>query len=60
MRITISNHQDFKDLDIVAFSYAFSGAMGDPGSVVIVLADGTVHYANFPHNELVKCLEKWK
>lgn len=47
MHITISNHQDFKDLDIVAFSYAFSGAMGDPGSVEIVLADGTVHYANY-------------
>lgn len=41
-------------------AFLFSGATGDPGSVKIVLADVTVHYANFPHNELIKCLENWK
>ena len=33
------NYQDYQHLDIVAFSFARGGAMGDPGGIIIVDSD---------------------
>jgi type I restriction enzyme M protein len=41
-----SNFNDFKTLDIVAFSKTAPGAMGDAGAVVIVTADRRVFHTN--------------
>ena len=36
IEITESNYQNYLDLDIVAFSFAFDGAMGEGGGIYIV------------------------
>ena len=41
------NYQDYQHLDIVAFSFARGGAMGDPGGIIIVDSDGQVYHANY-------------
>ena len=41
------NYQDYLSLDIVAFSFARGGAMGDPGGIIIVDSDGQVYHANY-------------
>ena len=41
------NYQDYQHLDIVAYSFARGGAMGDPGGIKIVDSDGQVYHANY-------------
>ena len=41
------NYQDYQHLDIVAYSFARGGAMGDPGGIIIVDSDGQVYHANY-------------
>jgi hypothetical protein len=41
------NYKDYLPLDIAAFSFAFAGAMGDAGGVVIITTDGQVYYFNY-------------
>lgn len=41
------NYQDYQDLDIVAYSFARGGAMGDPGGIEIVDRGGQVYHANY-------------
>jgi hypothetical protein len=41
------NYQDYTNLDIVAYSFARGGAMGDPGGIKIVDSDGQVYHANY-------------
>ena len=36
IEITESNYQDFATLDIVAFSFAYEGAMGEMGGIYII------------------------
>jgi hypothetical protein len=38
------NYQDYQHLDIVAYSFARGGAMGDPGGIKIVDSDGQVYH----------------
>ncbi len=45
--ITESNYQDYLSLDIVAFSFAYPGAMGDPGAIIIIDRNGQIYYANY-------------
>lgn len=47
IKINESNYQDYKNLDIVAFSYAHGGAMGDPGGIEIVGRNGQLYYTNY-------------
>ena len=42
-RITCDNFDDYKDIDIVAFSIADLGACGSPGSKVIVDSKGNIY-----------------
>lgn len=47
VEISESNYQDYQSLDIVAFSFAFSGAMGEPGGIYIVERGGQIYHANY-------------
>lgn len=42
-----SNYQDYTNLDIVAFSYAGDGAMGEKGAIYIIDRDGQIYHANY-------------
>ena len=42
-----SNYQDFLNLDIVAFSYANEGAMGEPGGICMIDKSGQEYHANY-------------
>ncbi len=44
--ITKANYKDYTSLDIIAFSSAHPGAMGDRGAIVIVTSDGCVYHTN--------------
>jgi hypothetical protein len=46
IEITKSNYKDYVSLDIVAFSFASPGAMGDSGAIIVVTKDGCVYRAN--------------
>lgn len=39
VEITESNYQDYQRIDVVAFSFAFSGAMGEGGGIIWKLID---------------------
>lgn len=41
------NYQAYTNLDIAAFSYAFGGAMGEPGGIYIVDKAGQIYHANY-------------
>ena len=43
IEITESNYQDYPSLDIVAFSFAYEGAMGEMGAIYIIDRDGKYH-----------------
>ena len=47
IEITDSNYMDYRSLDIVAFAFAQSGAMGEPGGVEIVDAQGKFYHTNY-------------
>lgn len=47
IEITESNYQGFLKIDIMAFSYAFGGAMGEGGGIYIIDSDGCVYHANY-------------
>jgi len=45
--ITESNYQDYSSLDIVAFSFAYEGAMGEMGGIYIIDREGQIYHANY-------------
>lgn len=45
------NYQDYQGLDIVAFSFAFSGAMGEGGGIYIVERNGQIYHANYCYDD---------
>ena len=47
IEINESNYQDYLKLDIVAFSFAYEGAMGEPGAIFIVDRDGQFYHTNY-------------
>ena len=47
IEITESNYKGYCSIDIVAFSFAQSGAMGMPGAVEIIDSDGWLYYTNY-------------
>ena len=40
IEINDTNYQSYTHLDIVAFSFARGSAMGEPGGIIIIDADG--------------------
>ena len=47
IEITESNYRDYLSLDIVAFSFAYEGAMGEMGAIYIISRDGKIYHANY-------------
>ena len=47
IELSKENYKDYLPLDIAAFSFAFAGAMGDAGGVVIITTDGQLYYFNY-------------
>ena len=47
IEISNSNYQDYLSLDIVAFSFAYEGAMGEPGGINIIDRAGQIYHANY-------------
>ena len=47
IEITENNYKGYCSIDMVAFSFAQSGAMGVPGDVVIVDSDGWFYHTNY-------------
>ena len=47
IEITESNYQNYQSLDIIAFSFAYEGAMGEPGAIYIIDRDGKIYHANY-------------
>lgn len=51
IEITDSNYQEYISIDIVAFSFAYAGAMGEGGGVYIVDSKGQLYHANFCYGD---------
>jgi hypothetical protein len=54
IELSQENYKDYLPLDIAAFSFAFAGAMGDVGGVVIITTDGQLYYFNYVYQEFSK------
>ena len=54
IELSQENYKDYLPLDIAAFSFAFAGAMGDAGGVVIITTDGQLYYFNYVYQEFSK------
>ena len=52
--LSSTNYQTYLPIDIVAFSWAFGGAMGDPGGVNIMSAYGKWFYFNWAFGDLTE------
>ena len=50
--ISKSNYKDYYSLDIVAFSYAVPGAMGEGGGIYIISADGNIYHTNIAYGDM--------
>jgi hypothetical protein len=47
IEITESNYRDYLSLDIMAFSFAYEGAMGEMGAIYIIDRDGKIYHADY-------------
>ena len=47
IEITESNYWEYQSLDIVAFSFAYAGAMGESGGIIIIDRAGQIYHANY-------------
>ena len=47
IEITESNYREYQSLDIMAFSFAYEGAMGEMGAIYIIDRDGKIYHANY-------------
>ena len=51
IEINESNYQSYQNLDIVAFSFAYEGAMGEPGGIYIIDKAGQIYHANYYYGD---------
>ena len=62
IEINDTNYQSYTRLDIVAFSFARGSAMGEPGGIIIIDAEGQDYHANYlygrPHPGNILVLKK--
>ena len=52
VEISKSNYQDYSSLNIVAFSYALGGAMGEGGGIYIITIDGKLYHTNIARGDM--------
>ncbi len=53
-KITKENYQAYTAINVVAFSYAFAGAMGEGGALYILSASKEMHHINTIKSGLTK------
>jgi len=46
------NYGDYKNLNIVAFSLAYSGAMGNPGEILVITKDARIYSMNYAYGDM--------
>lgn len=46
IKIDEKSYKDYLNLDIVAFSLAYGGAMGSPGKILVVTKDANIYSMN--------------
>lgn len=46
------NYGDYKNLDIVAFSLAYSGAMGNPGEILVITKEARIYSMNYAYGDM--------
>ena len=56
IEISEFNYQAYTELDIVAFSFAYEGAMGEPGGIYIIDKDGQMYHTNYFYGD--NCIER--
>ena len=54
IELTHFNYQNYIPINIIAFKYAYSGAQGDPGGVVIMNNEGQIFYYNYLDGNLTQ------
>lgn len=47
INIDEKNYGDYRNLNIVAFSFAFGGAMGSPGEIIVITKDAKIYSMNY-------------
>ena len=52
IEIKKSNYKDYFPISIIAFSFATSGAQGDPGGIKIMDINGKIFYLNHAYGDL--------
>lgn len=50
--INEKNYVDYNNLNIVAFSLAYGGAMGSPGEILVVTKDANIYSMNYVYGDM--------
>ena len=54
IELTHINYKDYIPINIIAFSFAFSGAQGEPGGVIMINDKGQIFHFNYLDDKLIK------
>ena len=54
IELTHINYKDYIPINIIAFSFAYSGAQGEPGGVIMVNDKGQIFHFNYLEDKLIK------
>ena len=54
IELTHINYKDYIPINIIAFSFAYSGAQGEPGGVIIINDKGQIFHFNYLDDKLIK------
>ena len=57
IEISESNYRDYMSLDIVVFSFAYEGAMGEMGTIYMIDRDGQIYHANYCQGSSSECFK---
>ena len=54
IELTQKNYKDYIPINIIAFSFAYSGAQGEPGGVNLINDKGQIFHFNYLEDKLTK------
>lgn len=46
------NYRDYLNLDVIAFSFAYGGAMGSPGEILVITKDTNIYSMNYVFGDM--------
>ena len=52
INIDEKNYGDYKNLNIVAFSLAYGGAMGNPGEILVITKEALIYSMNYAYGDM--------